>query len=102
MSGLTAAERRSRAQSPTLADPGYGRAWVPEPIKPTRYGSRKKRWAVGLLSRTDTLLGYIAENDIGWGANSIVRGKSKMVGGLGYSTPQAAADALLRARKAKR
>ncbi len=101
MTTPTVAERRSRAQSPILASPGYDRAWVPERIKPTRY-NRKRRWSVGLLSRTDTLLGYIAENDIGWGAFMIVRGKSKCVGGLGYSTPQAAADVLLKARKAKK
>ena len=96
------AKTPTTAQPPVLADPGHGRAWVPERIKPTRYGSRKKRWAVGLLSRTDTLLGYIAENDIGWGAIMIVRGMSKHVGGLGYSTPQATADVLLKARKAKK
>jgi len=102
MTTPTEAERRSRVQYPILASPGYGRAWVPERIKPTRY-NREGRWVVSLMSRTGTLVGHIAEFDTGWVANSIVRGRFKMVGSfLGYSTPQAAADALLRARKAKK
>jgi hypothetical protein len=97
----TVAERRSRAQSPILASPGYGRTWAPFLVKRTPY-SRKGRWVVSLVSRTGALVGYIAEYDTGWGANSLIRGKFKMVGGDGYQSPQAAADALLRARKAKR
>lgn len=85
---------------PALTDPGYGRAWVSNLLKGMPY-SRKKRWAVSLMSRTGTLVGYIAEYDNGWGANSIVRGKRESVGHDGYRTPQAAADALLAARKAR-
>jgi hypothetical protein len=102
MTTPTVAERRSRAQSPSLASPGYGRAWTPSLAKLTPF-SRKERWVVSLVSRTGALVGWITEyDDTAWGAYSISRGKCKRVGGLGYSTPQAAADALLRARKAKK
>lgn len=83
--------------APVLADPGYGRTWVAERFK-AGFTGRRLQWGVSLMSRTGTLVGYIAEYDTGWGANSIVRGKSKHVGYLGYKTPQAAADALLKAR----
>jgi hypothetical protein len=92
---------RTWAQPPVLADPGYGRTWVPERFK-AGYSGRQLRWGVSLMSRTGTLVGYIAEYDNGWGANSIVRGKRKHAGGDGYRTAQAAADALLKARKARR
>ena len=81
-----------------LTDPGYGRTWDPQPYKVLR----RTRGAFALLSRTGMTLGYIAESDNGWGANSIVRGKRKSVGGDGYKSAQAAADALLKARKATR
>ena len=80
---------------PILSDPGYGRSW--------ELGSRKvlreTRWGADLISRTGTLLGYIAQYDNGWGANIIVRGKRKSVGRDGYQTAQAAANVLLGARK---
>ena len=84
-------------QPPVLADPGYGRTWEPT----TRKVFRETRWWVDLISRTGTVVGYIAEYDNGWGANSIVRGKRIPVGHDGYQTAQAAADALLDARKAR-
>jgi hypothetical protein len=84
---------------PVLADPGYGRTWEADYYKPTRYS--KKRWTVSLISRERTLVGYIAHYHDGWGAGVIARGKNRMVKGT-YETPQAAADALLKARKTKK
>jgi hypothetical protein len=82
---------------PILRDPGNGRTWLPE----LRGHSRglEPRWGAELISRTGWVLGYIAQYDNGWGANSIVRGKRKSVGYDGYQTAQEAADALLKARK---
>jgi hypothetical protein len=85
---------------PVLADPGYGRTWEAEQIKAPRY-IRTSRWTMSLISRTGERVGYIAEYDNGWGANSIVGGKRKSVGSDGYQTAQAAAGALLKARQAK-
>ena len=82
---------------PVLTDPGYGRTWAVEQIKPTMF-NRRKRWSAALISREETMVGYIAQYDDGWGANTIVRGKQKMVRGV-YRTPQAAAEALLKARR---
>lgn len=88
--------------APVLPDPGFGRTWVPELLKATHY-NRKKRWAVSLMSCTGTLVGYIAEYDNGWGGNTIVRGKSKMVnGGRACGSAHAAAALLLKARKDQR
>jgi len=87
-----------KGTAPVLTDPGYGRTWVPQPFKVCR----QTRGAFVLLSRTGTLIGIVAEYDNGWGADAFIGGKRKTVGYDGYPTAQAAAGALLKARRAKR
>jgi len=89
----------AKSVAPVLADPGFGRTWVVE----SRKVLRKTKWGAVLVSRVGTTVGYVVEYDNGWGADMIVRGKVRMVhGGRPFGSAQAAADALLKARRAKR
>jgi hypothetical protein len=82
------------AAAPVLADPGAGRRWD---VQRLGVGSQA-RWRAALLSRSGTLIGYVGEYDNGWGANTKTHGRMGLCGRDGYTTAQAAADALLTAR----
>lgn len=98
---------RPAATPPELRDPGHGRTWQWDLVQTNPLRPSKRAWFGSLVSRSGSVLGYIGEYE-GYGWSGSVKTRSQVKGRQfrplrgTWTSPEAAAEELLRSLREKR